>query len=60
MESSYVLPDGERVLRHEVLVGVSAEVVWKAVYPPDGKYEVLSFLPNEMLSMRGGEKRSSP
>lgn len=51
MESSYVLPDGQRVLRHEVLVDARAEELWKA-WPVDGSSEVVSYLPNEMLSLR--------
>lgn len=30
MESSYALPDGQRVLRHEVLVAARPEAVWEA------------------------------
>ena len=51
MESSYVLPDGQRVLRHEVLVDARAEDVWKAL-PADGNSEVVSFLPDQMRSTR--------
>lgn len=51
MESSYVLPDGQRVLRHEVLVDARAEELWKA-WPADPSSEVVSYLPNEMLSLR--------
>lgn len=51
MESSYVLPDGQRVLRHEVLIDARAEELWKAL-PVDGNSEVVSFLPNEMRSTR--------
>jgi hypothetical protein len=61
MESSYVMADGQRVLRHEVLVAAPPEEVWKAFWPsealqsfgdPSLRYEILSFLPNQMLSMR--------
>ena len=61
MESSYVLPGGERVLRHEVLVAAPPEEVWKAWSTSEGpqplgdplvRYEILSFLPNAMLSVR--------
>ena len=61
MESSHVLPDGTRVLRHEVLVAAPPEEVWKAWSTSEGpqplgdplvRYEILSFLPNEMLSFR--------
>ena len=61
MESSYVLPGGERVLRHEVLVAAPPEEAWKAWSTSEGpqplgdprvRYEILSFLPNAMLSIR--------
>src|SRR5688500_17585317 len=61
MESSYVLPGGERVLRHDVLVAAPPGEVWKAWSTNEGpqslgdplvRYEILSFLPNEMLSFR--------
>ena len=51
MESSYVLRDGQRVLRHEVLGDGRAEDVWKAL-PADGNSEVVSFLPDQMRSTR--------
>jgi hypothetical protein len=61
MESSYVMPDGQRVLRHEVLVAAPPEEVWKTLSPSEGlqsfgdpsvRYEILSFLPNQLLSLR--------
>lgn len=51
MESSYALPDGRRVLRHDVLVAAAPEAVWEVLMKePPG--EVLSFVPNDMLSVR--------
>src|SRR5688500_1786416 len=87
MESSYTLPDGQRVLRHEILVParqgevweafttakglmtfaaplVSIDLrpggVWESSYSPGAKLgdpnnirnEVVSFVPNEMLSIK--------
>ena len=51
MESSYALPDGRRVIRHDVLVAATPEAVWEALMK-DPQGERLSFVPNDMLSWR--------
>ncbi|HEU4521922.1 MAG TPA: hypothetical protein VFT12_07965, partial [Thermoanaerobaculia bacterium] len=53
MESSYAMADGSLVLRHDVLVAAPPDRVWEEVMK-SAKGERLSYIPNEMLSVRSG------
>ena len=53
MESSYALPDGKRVLRHDVLVAAPVEKVYEAMF--GSASEIVAYVPNEMIAMRAAK-----